>query len=188
MEELWIVGTIEAVFFQNSMNFYKVMLVEITETNTDYDDDEIVVTGTVGDVTEGDSYCFKGQFTDHPKYGQQFQIETYEMTTPTSKNGLIKYLSSDKFKGIGVKSATRIVELFGENAIDEILAQPERLGEVAGLNKSKQAALLASLRENYGMEKVLLRLAEYGLGSQLTLQIYQRYKDESLAIIDENPY
>lgn len=188
MDECYIIGTIEAIFFQNALNFYKVILVNVEKTNSEYDDTEIVVTGTVGEVTEGESYCFSGQLKNHPKYGEQLQISSYEKISPSSEEGLIKYLSSDKFPGIGKKTATRIIEIFGENAIDEILADPERLQEISGLNSSKRETILSSLRSNYGMEKALLGLSKYGLGNQLNFQIYQLYKDESIQIIEDNPY
>ena len=100
-EQLYIVGTLKAIFFQNPSNFYKVMLIKIKDTNSDYLEQEIVVTGSFGDVQEEEDYRFFGHFVDHPRYGKQFLVESYEQATPTSANGLISYLSSDKFPGIG---------------------------------------------------------------------------------------
>ena len=89
-DKLYFVGTIEAIFFSNPANFYKVLLLAITDTNADFKDDEIVVNGIIGDVVEGDSYKFFGELTNHPKYGEQLKVTTYEKDVPTSGAGLVK--------------------------------------------------------------------------------------------------
>ena len=98
-----IIGRIQAIFYQNPTNFYKVMLIEVEESEPSIDELEMVVTGNFGDMMEGESYQFSGQFVTHPKYGRQFQVERYEQVKPTSANGLIDYLSGDNFPGIGKK-------------------------------------------------------------------------------------
>ncbi len=185
-EKTYVTGTIEAIFFSNPSNFYKVLLVEIEETNANYDDLEIVVNGTIGDVVEGDAYTFYGQLTQHPKYGEQLQVSQYEKALPTSGAGLIKYFSSDKFPGIGRKTAEKIVETFPENTVDQILEAPEQLDGILSL--ARKNSFVKRLRENHGMEKILAKLAEYGLPSKVTFQIYELYKDKTLATIEENPY
>lgn len=185
-EKIYFTGTIEAIFFSNPSNFYKVLLLEIDDTNSDYEDYEIVVTGTVGDLIEGDSYTFYGKMTTHPKYGEQLQVENYEKAVPTSSAGLIKYFSSDKFPGIGKKTAERIVALFPENTVDSILSAPEKLDEVLPL--ARKNSFIKRLRDNHGVEKILSTLAEYGIPSKLQFQIHELYKDETLDIIAKNPY
>ena len=186
IEKTYVTGSIEAIFFSNSSNFYKVLLVEIDETNADYDDSEIVVNGTIGDVVEGDSYTFYGNLTQHPKYGEQLQVLSYEKAVPTSGAGLVKYFSSDKFPGIGKKTAEKIVEIFPENTVDSILDEPEKLDDL--LTLPKKNSFVKRLRENHGMEKILTKLAEYGLPSKLTFQIYELYKERTIEAIEENPY
>lgn len=99
-DKTYVTGSIEAIFFSNPSNFYKVLLIEIDETNAEYDDFEIVVNGTIGDVVEGILILFYGQLTQHPKYGEQLQVSQYEKAVPTSGAGLVKYFSSDKFQGL----------------------------------------------------------------------------------------
>ncbi|MGX6969869.1 ATP-dependent RecD-like DNA helicase [Vagococcus bubulae] len=192
MEEMpetpFLKGTVEAIFFENATNFYKVMLVKVKETNTTYDGDEIVVTGTFGQIQEGEPYCFYGEIVNHPRYGEQLKVERYEQDKPTSTEGLINYLSSSKFPGIGKKTAQTIVELLGETAIDDILDNPDLLDQVAGLNQKKKETLVSSLKENYGMEQIVVGLNRYGFGNQLAFTIYQYYKGDTLKIIEENPY
>jgi len=187
-EEWYIIGKIAAVFFRNPNNFYKVLLVKISETNMDYNDKEIVVTGSFGDIQEEELYRFFGEPVVHPKYGEQFKARAYQKEQPTSENGLIHYLSSDSFPGIGQKTAEKIVDLLGEDAIDKILDEPTVLEQISGLNKKKREMLVDTIRLNYGMDKAIVGLNRYGFGSQLAFAIYQTYKNETLEIIEENPY
>lgn len=187
-EALYIVGTLKAVFFQNPSNFYKVLLFGIRETNTDFLESEIVATGSFGDVQEDEEYRLFGHFVEHPRYGKQFLVERYEQAQPTSTNGIISYLSSDKFPGIGKKTAEKIVEILGEDAIDQIIDQPDILNRVPNLNQKKKEQLVETLRQNYGMEKIIVGLSSYGFGSQLSFAIFQTYRNQALEVIQENPY
>lgn len=187
-ESPYITGKVAAIFFQNQTNFYKVILVKVIETNTTYLENEIVVTGNFGQIQEEETYRFSGHLVDHPKYGKQFQVDTYQQDKPTSASGLIAYLSGENFPGIGKKTAENMVATLGEEAIDVIMAQPERLAEVKGLTKAKQQLIVETIRLNYGMEQIVIGLNQYGFGSQLAMAIYQLYKEETLEIIQENPY
>ncbi|HBK6942749.1 TPA: ATP-dependent RecD-like DNA helicase [Enterococcus faecium] len=184
----YFVGTVAAIFFQNPSNFYKVLLVHISETTADYREKEIVVTGSFGDIQENETYRFYGELVDHPKYGRQLKLERYEQEKPTTANGIVAYLSSEKFPGIGKKTAEKIVELLGEDAIEKIIADPSVLKQISGLTKPKREMLAETIRLNHGMDQVIMGLNRYGFGSQLAFSIYQAYKNESLDIIEENPY
>ncbi|HFI0274445.1 TPA: ATP-dependent RecD-like DNA helicase [Streptococcus suis] len=187
MQEVSFTGTIDRIIFENPSNFYKILLLEIEETNADYDDYEIIVTGTIADVIEGEDYRFYGNLVTHPKYGQQLKISRYERSKPTA-SGLVKYFSSDHFKGIGRKTAEKIVQLYGEDTIDKILAEPEKLTQITGLSSKNQQAFVEKLRLNYGTEMILSKLAEYGIPNKLAFQIQDQYKEKTLQIIEENPY
>lgn len=187
-QDNFLVGKVLAIFFENPSNFYKVMLLKVGETNTNYQEDEIVVTGSFGQIQEEETYRFYGHLVDHPKYGKQLQATTYEQEKPSSTAGLIAYLSGDNFPGIGKKTAENIVTELGEKAIDVIMAEPERLAEVKGLTPARQEQIIETLRLNYGMEQIVIGLNQYGFGSQLSLAIYQLYKEDTLELIQENPY
>ncbi|MCC9752327.1 ATP-dependent RecD-like DNA helicase, partial [Streptococcus agalactiae] len=175
------------IIFENASNFFKILLLEIEDTDSDFDDVEVIITGTMADVIEGEEYTFWGTLTQHPKYGEQLQSVRYERAKPTS-GGLVKYFSSEQFKGIGKKTAQRIVELYGDNTIDKILESPEQLSTISGLSKINREAFIAKLKLNYGTEQVLAKLAEYGLSNRAAIQIFDHYKEESLEVINENPY
>lgn len=187
-EKIYVVGKVVAIFFQNPSNFFKVLLIALEETNADYHEKEIVVTGSFGEIQEEESYRFSGEMIEHPRYGEQLKVESYQQAQPTSEHGLILYLSSDKFPGIGKKTAEAIVNELGEQAIDRIIEDPSVLERVRQLNEKKRKQLVETLRINYGMDQIVVGLAKYGFGSQLSFAIYQCYKNEALEIIEENPY
>lgn len=187
-EQEYIVGKVEAIFFENAANFYKVMLIKVVETNTNFLEKEIVVTGSFGQIQEEETYRFIGIIVDHPKFGRQFQVASYIQEKPTSESGIVAYLSSEKFSGIGRKTAEAIVEVLGEKAIDKMIDTPECLNEVPNLNEKKRQTLLETLRLNYGMEQTIVGLNQYGFGNRLAFAIYQTYKEETMELIRENPY
>ena len=188
MTEFYFSGTIERIIFENPSNFFRILLLDIQDTDCeDFDDFEIIVTGTMADVIEGEDYTFWGNLVQHPKYGQQLKISRYERAKPTSK-GLVKYFSSDHFKGIGIKTAQKIVDLYGEETIDKILAEPEKLKEITGLSAKNREAFVAKLQLNYGTELVLAKLAAYGIPNKLAFQIQETYKEETLEIVEQYPY
>ena len=186
--EVYFTGTIERIIFENISNFYRILLLEIEDTNAeDFDDFEIIVTGTMADVIEGEEYTFWGQIVQHSKYGEQLQITRYERAKPTSK-GLVKYFSSSHFKGIGLKTAQKIVDIYGENTIDKILEHPEKLQSISGLSAKSREAFISTLRLNYGTEMILAKLANYGIPNKLAIQILDEYKEETLDVVENYPY
>ena len=186
--EVYFTGTIERIIFENPSNFYRILLLDIEDTDAEnFDDFEIIVTGTMADVIEGEEYTFWGQIVQHSKYGEQLQISRYERAKPTSK-GLVKYFSSSHFKGIGLKTAQKIVELYGDNTIDEILEHPEKLETISGLSFKSREAFVSTLRLNYGTEMVLAKLANYGIPNKLAIQIQDTYKEETIDIVENYPY
>ena len=185
--EFYFSGTIERIIFENPSSFFRILLLDIDDTDADFDDFEIIVTGTMADIIEGEDYTFWGNLVQHPKYGEQLKITRYERAKPTSK-GLVKYFSSDHFKGIGVKTAQKIVDLYGDNVIDKVLAEPEKLKDIAGLSAKNREAFLTKLRQNYGTERILAKLSKYGIPNKLAFQIQDFYKEETLEIVEQFPY
>ncbi len=185
--EFYFSGTVERIIFENPNNFFRILLLDIEDTDAEFDDFEIIVTGTMADIMEGQDYTFWGTLVQHPKYGEQLKVTRYERAKPTSK-GLVKYFASDHFKGIGIKTAQKIVDLYGDNTIDQILANPSRLVSINGLSAVNREAFVSKLRQNYGTEMLLSKLAEYGIPNKLALQIQDTYKEETLEIVQKYPY
>ena len=186
--EVYFSGTIERIIFENVSNFFRILLLDIEDTNAeDFDDYEIIVTGTMADIIEGEEYTFFFFFVQHSKYGEQLQMTRYERAKPTSK-GLVKYFSSSHFKGIGLKTAQKIVDIYGDNTIDKILENPDKLQSISGLSAKNREAFVSTLRLNYGTEMVLAKLANYGIPNKLAFQIQDFYKEETLEIVENYPY
>jgi exodeoxyribonuclease V alpha subunit len=186
-EQAEVTGQVRSIFFQNPTNFFKIILLHIEKISVAWDDDDIVVTGTFGEVKQDDTLKCVGHLVNHPKYGHQFAADRYEKETPTSKAGLIEYLSEKQFKGIGPKTAERIVDRLGTDAITKIVKDPNVLAGV-GLAKTVRDDFVDALKRTYGMERVMLQLNAWGVRASLASTIYQRYQEATLEKLGENPY
>lgn len=187
-EENFIKGEVAAVFFENDSNYYKVLLIELEDTNMDYDEPEIVVTGTFGQLRDSVSYTFYGQLVNHPKYGQQMKVDRYEQAKLDSKEAMISFLSGPQFKGIGPVTAGNIVEALGEDAISQILTDADCLDGIEGVTALRKKNLVKTLTEEQGMDQVILTLNRYGLNNTMAYKIYEQYEEKTLEVIQTNPY
>ncbi|MDP4170639.1 MAG: ATP-dependent RecD-like DNA helicase [Bacillota bacterium] len=174
--------------FHNEQNLYTVLRIRVEDTNDTYEDKEAVITGHFPKIHEQESYIFYGDFKDHPKFGLQFIATHFRKDMPQTKQGVVSYLSSDLFKGIGKKTAENIVNTLGENAISRILNQPSLLESVPKLPPDKAKELYDTLMEHQGLEQVMVSLNQFGFGPQLSIKIYQAYKEQTLEAIRKNPY
>ncbi|AST92688.1 ATP-dependent RecD-like DNA helicase [Sutcliffiella cohnii] len=186
--ELYMKGTHLVTIFHNEDNLYSVVRIKVSETNVPYEEKEAIVTGYFPKIHEDETYTFFGALKDHPRFGLQFHVEHFRKELPQTKQGVIQYLSSDIFTGIGKKTAENIVNAIGENAISKILENPSILAEVPKLSTEKAKDVYKTLMEHQGLERVMIALSQLGFGPQLTMKIYQTYKDETLQIIQTNPY
>lgn len=187
-EELFIKGTILSTIFHNADNLFSVVRLLVKDTNTNWDERDIVVTGYFPVLHEEEVYLFYGKMKEHPKFGQQFHAERFQKEMPQSREGVISYLSGELFKGIGKVIAENIVDTLGKDAISRILADPSLLDNVPKLPEAKALTLIDTLRENQGLEHVMVKLNEYGFGPQLSMRIYQAYKQDAIEVIEKNPY
>ncbi|CAI8953760.1 MULTISPECIES: SF1B family DNA helicase RecD2 [Priestia] len=187
-ERRYISGTSIVTVFHNEENLYNVTRIRIKKTNLEIEDKETVVTGYFPKLNEDEVYTFYGDFKEHPKFGLQFHVEQFKKELPQSRQGVVQYLSSDLFHGIGKKTAENIVDALGERAIFRILQNESVLKEVPRLSADKAEALVTQLREHQGLEEVMVKLTDLGFGPQLSMKIFQAYKQEALEIVQNNPY
>lgn len=187
-ERHYISGTSIVTVFHNEENLYNVTRIRIKKTNLEIEDKETVVTGYFPKLNEDEVYTFYGDFKEHPKFGLQFHVEQFKKELPQSRQGVVQYLSSDLFHGIGKKTAENIVDTLGERAIFRILQNESVLKEVPRLSADKAEALVTQLREHQGLEEVMVKLTDLGFGPQLSMKIFQAYKQEALEIVQNNPY
>lgn len=188
MNKLFVLGRPIVSIFHNAQNMYSIIRVKIQETNLQYDDKEIIVVGYFPPLQVDEQYRFTGTLKNHPKYGAQFQIDTFEKEVPATELGIINYLSSDLFVGIGRKTAETIVAKLGVNAIKMILEDSEALDAVPRLSQDKKDSIRTTIEQNLGLERVMIQLNDWGFGAQLGMKIYQTYRGDTIEFLKENPY
>ncbi len=174
--------------FQNESENFSIIKIKIEETNEDFDEKEVVVKGYFTQLADENSYVFYGTFENHNKFGVQYRVDSYQTYIPDTKEGLISYLSSELFYAVGVKTAEKIVNKLGTNAIKKILDDPKCLNGISGLNKKTAEQLHKSLEEHQGFEHIAISLANYQLGLKMAQRIYQEYKEEAISKLHEDPY
>jgi exodeoxyribonuclease V alpha subunit len=187
-EKQYIKGTHVVTIFHNESNLYSVVKLLVHHSNVVETDEEITVTGNFPMIQEEELYTFFGKMKEHPRFGMQFHVETFKREIPETKSGVVAYLSSPIFKGIGKKTAESIVEALGIGAIEGILSRPSILETVPKLKSDKAKIIVDSLIQNQGLEHVMIGLNQFGFGSQLSMKIFQVYKEGAIEIISENPY
>ncbi|GAE32197.1 SF1B family DNA helicase RecD2 [Halalkalibacter hemicellulosilyticus] len=188
VERSYVKGTILHILFRNDENYYTVALVRVEKTNEELEDTKLTVVGVLPQSEPGETFLFYGQFADHPKFGLQYKVDQFRRDLPQTKSGIIQYLSSDRFPGIGKKTAETIVDKLGERAITRIVEDRTVLYDIPKLTRQKADHLYSELIEQQGVEQVLLELSKHGFGVELSLKVYQAYKIQALDIIQTNPY
>lgn len=184
----YIKGKLLQEVFHNPENMYTVARIRISEATENVQEKEMVVVGNLPPLLEGESYTFWGQLKHHPRFGLQYLIQQYRKELPQGKEGVVQYLSSELFPGVGKKIAAHIVEALGENAIQRILEAPHLLEEVPQLNETKRQMIFDRLMEHQGLEQIMIKLSEYGIGLALSVQIYQTYHEQAMDVLQKNPY
>lgn len=187
-DKQFITGRPIVSIFHNPQNLFSIIKLKIKSTNTTYKEKEIIVTGYFPPLVLEEAYKFTGVIKNHPKYGVQFQTETFQKEVPATEQGIVHYLSSDMFPGIGRKTAEQIVKMLGQNAINRILDDPTALDVIPKLAEDKKQTLRAVLEQNLGLEKVMIQLNEWGFGPQVAMKIYQAYREETIDVLSKNPY
>lgn len=178
MEELK--GVFVSEIYKAPDSAYKVVLVKANNKN-------YTLSGNLPLLEEGLSYVFYGDFVNHPKYGKQFKVTSYKRIKDT-KAGLITYLSSDKFYGIGKKTATKLVEILGEDALLLITKNKEVLDKIPNLTKAKKQLIYEEVKANSEEDATYIELYNYGLTPKMANKLYEQYGTNTLNLIKENPY
>lgn len=180
MEET-IEGYIEHIIYRNQENGYTVANIVAEET-------EITCVGIFQYLNEGEAIRAKGVYKEHPSYGQQFSVSSYEIVIPQDSLAMERYLGSGAIKGIGAALAARIVRHFGDDTLRIIETEPERLAEVKGISERKAREIAEQVEDKADMRKAMMFLQQYGISQTLGAKIYQQYKQDMYRILKENPY
>lgn len=188
-EKGYIKGKLIHEIFHNPENLYSVCKIRVLESKEDqFSEQDVTIVGTFPPLHEGEVYTFWGELKEHPRFGLQYRVHQFRKELPQGKDGLIQYLSSDLFPGIGKRTAERIVDKLGLQAIPLILENPEVLTEIPRLTEQVRNNLYERLMEYQGLEQIMVKLSEYGIGLSLSVQIYQTYRERSMEVLQENPY
>ena len=180
-EKEHIKGEVTSVIYKNNENGYTVFTV-------DYDDMEIVCTGIAPDIIAGETVSLTGIYKIHPSYGKQFDVEFYEKMLPETLDGMEKYLASGLIKGIGKKTAKRIIDRFGDAAFFVIEEKPERLAEIKGITYEKAVKISEIFSAQSKMRSAMVFLQSYGISPSLAMRIYKKYQTRTIDVVKNNPY
>lgn len=187
-QQSYIIGELLFIIFQNEHENFTIAKLKVMETNEPNIEKEVIVKGYFRNIHKGIPYKFFGEIEHHPRFGLQYNIHTYQTYVPDSKTGLVDYLTSDLFYGIGPKTAKRIVQKFGENAIQKILNDPSILEQIPHLNKEVRDQFVKTLQKNQGFEDVVTYLSNYGIGLRRSQKIYEIYQEKTLDVLKTDPY
>lgn len=176
-----ITGFVEHIVFRNEENGYTVLNLAVEE-------DEVTCVGVFRFISEGESVELKGEYTVHPSYGPQFQVESYAIKAPQDIVSIERYLGSGAIKGVGAALAARIVRRFKEDTFRVIEEEPERLAEVKGISERKAQEIAEQTEEKRELRQAMIFLQNYGISLTLAVKIYQTYQLDMYRIIQENPY
>lgn len=174
-------GYVDHIIFRNNDNGYTVMVMIC-------DEEELTCVGVFSDIAEGECIEAKGEYTDHPTYGRQFAVKSFEEKAPQDALAIERYLGSGAIKGIGIALAARIVRRFKEDTFRIIEEEPERLAEVKGISQRKAMEIADQVNEKRDLRQAMIFLQQYGISTTLAVKIYNTYGQEVYSSLKENPY
>ncbi len=176
-------GQLERITYTNEENGYTIARVKVRGRR-----ELVTVVGNIVDPTPGEILRMSGEWTSHPKYGEQFKVVFYSCAVPASVHGIEKYLGSGLIKGIGPVMARRIVGIFGVKTLDVIEEGADRLTEVPGIGPQRVAMIRRAWEEQKEIREVMLFLQAHGVSSAYATRIYRQYAANALRVVRENPY
>ncbi len=176
-----LTGCVEGIIYANEENGYTVC-----DLGTD-DDDIVTITGIMPYLAEGDRLTVWGEWKHNAKYGRQFSVTEYEKELPANAMAILRYLSSGAIKGVGKKTAQKIVDEFGDNTLDVLENHPEWLSDIPGMSRKKAKAICEEFKEKAGIRSAMIFFREY-FGAALTIKIYKRWGAAAIDVAKANPY
>ena len=174
-------GTVENIVYHSDDTGYGVF--DIEDENGEF----VTVVGTVPFISVGEQVELYGKWTHHKVYGRQFKAERFEKILPTEKNDILRYLSSGAIKGIGPKTAKKIVDKYGEETFDVISNHPLWLADINGISVKKAKEMSDDFKEKSGIREIIMYCKE-SFSPNTAMKIYKRWGRNALGILKENPY
>ncbi|MBQ8519591.1 MAG: ATP-dependent RecD-like DNA helicase [Agathobacter sp.] len=176
-----IKGYVDHIIYRNTENGYTVLVLVCEE-------EELTCVGIFSDIVEGENIEAKGEFTDHPVYGRQFKVSSFEEKAPEDEIAIERYLGSGAIKGIGLALAARIVRRFKKDTFRIIEEEPERLAEVKGISERKAMEIADQVNAKKDLRQAMIFLQQYGISTTLAVKIYNFYGSKIYSVLKENPY
>lgn len=176
-----IKGFVDHIIFQNTDNGYTVL--SLSE-----EDGETILVGMLKGVDQGDSIQAEGDYIDHPVYGVQFKVVSFQAILPEDAAGMERYLASGAIRGVGAALASRIVKKFGADTFRIIEEEPERLVEIKGISERIAREISGQMEEKKDMREAFIYLQQFGISNALAVKIYNTYESRLYGILQENPY
>ena len=184
-----IKGKLSKIIFHNNQNGYTVGLLKVKESDIDdLVNKTVTFTGNLPDLNEIDTYIMTGSLTNHEKYGSQFQVKSINRIMPQETDAMIDILSSNLFKGIGKKTAEKLVSVFKEKTFDVILNDTGNLLLIPGISEKQAKTLKEALKQYQGSYEDILMLNKLGFSTSESMKIYHYYKDKLNEVLDGNLY
>ncbi|MCI5774797.1 MAG: ATP-dependent RecD-like DNA helicase [Erysipelotrichaceae bacterium] len=183
MEDIY--GKIAHVIYANEANGYAVISFKLEKLN----EKNIICTGMLCNIQKDFRYHLQGEFIEHPRYGLQFSVSSYEKCLPNDEEAIIRFLSGPQFVGVGKKSAQVIVETLGKEALNDIRNDHDILDKVPNMNPKKKQAIIDGLASmDDVLEKTIQFFTVYGIGPRNIMRLNMAYGKEAIAKVSENPY
>lgn len=190
MEE-YIKGNFRKSIYQNESG-YMIGIFKVKETNIDdmdvYVGRTITFTGYFHELNDLDTYLFYGNLVNHERYGEQFQVTSYERCKPEEKDAIVEFLTSGIFKGIGERKAKKIVDVLGKDTLNIILEHPDNLLLIPTITQKNVDLLHTKLVEYESSYQTIIELGNMGFSTKDAMTIYNFYKQKTLDVINKNIY
>jgi exodeoxyribonuclease V alpha subunit len=185
-----ITGSVERITFYNPENGYSVVRLRPEGRHTPRTDRDgtLTITGNLPELNPGEHLRLQGRWVNHASYGTQFAVEVCEQTLPATVAGIRRYLGSGLVKGIGPRLADRIVAQFGQNTLDVIESEPQRLGDVPDIGPKRTRLIAAAWQEQKQVKEIMLFLHSHGVSTNLAVKVYKQYGAQALDVVRTDPY
>ena len=176
-----ITGKVSQIIYRNENNGYTVFLVK---SEGEY----ITAVGETGSIEPGDEFELEGDIVYHKSYGEQFAFTSITKVLPSDANALIEYIAKSGIKGIGKKTAEKIIKIYGDDALETIRYKPDLLMDIKGMTDEKAYALSEYINDEWERYNLTTFLNKHGIGINMAMKIYEALGMNAVNIIKENPY
>lgn len=174
-------GQLIEIIYKNEVNSYTIGVLN-------KESEEITIVGYLPFIDIGDSLKLYGKYVEHPEYGMQFKVDTFEKIMPKTLSALEKYLSAGIIKGIGPSTAKKIVDTFGEETVSIFKHEPEKLAQIKGISKNKATEIAREFNEKWEMWQIVVFLEKFGISASNSQKVYKQLGINAIEEIEKNPY